>query len=88
MTHTETGVDAAVSIEYDATDTLTLSAEDRDATMYVTRPELSPLSSAETHATLKIATDDGTVEVGLNGETLDSVLDALRHIQEHHAGGD
>jgi len=84
MTHTEAAIDSKVSVEYGAGEMLSLSDVDRDADVYVTRPRNTPLGVSERHALLKVATENGTVEIELNGETLDAVADALQHIQEFH----
>lgn len=88
MKTTVGSADVKALTEYDAGDMLTLTDCDRDADVFVSRPDATPLSVGETHATLKVATDDGTVEIELNGETLDGVIDALHDIQQFHADAD
>lgn len=88
MNKREGSSDAKVEVEYDAGDMLTLNDIDATADVYVKRPSTSPLSTAETHATINVVTDDGRVTVSLNGETLDAVVDALHRTQQFHADAD
>jgi len=53
--------------------------------VFVKRPRNTPLSVEERHATIKIATNNGIIEVELNGETLDGLIDGLHRIQQFHA---
>jgi hypothetical protein len=47
-------------------------------------PDRRPLSTVETHATLRLTDDDVRIEVDLDGEALDALADALYRAQ----GGD
>jgi len=46
-----------------------------------TRDE-TPLSSDERHLKMKLLTENGTVEIGLNAEQMDQLEGAIHHIQE------
>jgi hypothetical protein len=62
-----------------------LTVEDSAATdLRVSVPEHTPLSAAEPHATLFVATEGFRLEVTLDAESLDGLVDALAHAQ----GGD
>ena len=54
---------------------------DGDATVRLSHPEHTPLSGAETHATLKVSGEDFRAEVELNAEELDALGDAVHHAQ-------
>lgn len=77
----------AVDIEVSAGENLTLSHSERDATLYISRPDRTPLSVGEEHATITVSTDDGTVAITLDGEQLDMMADAIQHIQQFHLEG-
>jgi len=80
--------EARVDVQYDLGDLLTLENSDRSSDMYVSRPDHTPLSTAEEHAALRFATDDGVVTVALDGEALDALIDELHDIQRFHAGSE
>lgn len=80
--------EVSVDLHYDLGDLLTLENTDRSSDMYVSRPDHRPLSTAEEHAALRFATDDGVVVVALDGEALDALVDELYDIQRFHAEGD
>jgi len=88
MNEREGAFDAKVAVEYQAGETLSLNDTDAAADVYVNRPVNTPLSTAETHATLNVVTDDGRVTVELNGETLDALADALYRTQQSHANAE
>lgn len=80
--------DARVAVEYDATDLLHVEDTDHDGNVYVSRPDVTPLDTASTHATITATTDNGRIGIKLNGETLDAVIDALHDIQQFHSGSE
>jgi hypothetical protein len=52
---------------------------DGDATLRLSWPDHTPLSGAETHATLKLSGEDFRAEVELTAEELDALGDAVSH---------
>jgi len=70
-------VDATVGI---ADGRVAMSA-DLETPLRLETPDQRPLSSAETHATLRLVGDDVRVRIELDGEALDALADALYHAQ-------
>lgn len=64
-------------------DRLTLSDDDTDGSLYAAQKwRNQPLDSNETHATIKLSTENGTAQIALDGQQLDALIDTLHHIQE------
>ena len=76
-------IDATADVGVEITDALGYDARE-DVEVYVSRPELSPLSSNERHSTLTVRGEDAEVGIELDGEALDGLLDALYHVQQVH----
>jgi len=83
---TEATTGGGVQIDAAVTDDLMLSTAG-EATVYVKRPARTPLSVQETHATVRIATDDEMVELELDADELDAVVDGLTAAQAFHLEG-
>jgi hypothetical protein len=66
-------------------DRLTLVDDDRDATLYIKQKYRdAPLSNDETHVEIKLSTENGTTQIGLDGKQMDGVIDALYNIQQEY----
>ena len=84
MRKTESKIGAEVSTEIKISDVAKIEDNCRDASVYIFRPERTPLGVSEEHARLKLATDKGTIDVSINGEELDALIDSLYSIQRFH----
>lgn len=71
-------VDATVGI----VDGRVAMTADGEATLYVDGREHRPLSTIETHATLRVEGEDFRAELALDGQDIDALADDLYHIQE------
>jgi len=66
-----------------AQDRLTITDDDRDGDLYVTKKwESQPLGSNETVVTLKATSENGQTNIALDSAQLDALIDALYHTQE------
>jgi len=64
-------------------DRLTLTDDDTEARLYIKQKyDRVPLTTDETHLILSLSTDNGDVEIGLDGKQMDGLADAIYHIQE------
>lgn len=71
-------IDATVAI----VDGRVAMSADGDATLYVEGRDRPPLSSSETHLTLRVEGDDYRAELDLDGDQLDGLVEDLTDIQE------
>jgi len=66
-------------------DRLTVSDDDTEATLHINQKwDTRPLTVEETHATIKLSTENGTAQIALDGVQLDALLDSLYHVQEEY----
>jgi hypothetical protein len=68
-----------------AQDRLSIEDDDTEATLYINQQYRdAPLSSDETHVVMKLSTENGETQIGLDGEQLDGVVDTLYNIQQDY----
>jgi hypothetical protein len=79
--YTRTDVDTSVGI----VDGRVSMSADGDADLLVETPDTQPLSSIETHATLRISGDDYRAEIDLDADDLDWLVDVLKQAKEGEA---
>jgi|GEM_PF-5501062 len=72
-----TRVAEAVATTLGIVDDRVAMSADVDADIYLDRPDARPLSSGETHATLRISGEDASVAIELDHDDLEAVADAL-----------
>jgi len=83
MNETIDKIPVSCDIELDLEGDLSLSSVDSDATAYIARPRRTPLGASETHAVVKVVTDNGAVELDLSGVELDALDHAIDQIKEY-----
>jgi hypothetical protein len=83
MNETVDKLSLACDIELDLSGDMSLSPSDSDSTAYVARPLRTPLGASDTHAVIKVVTDNGAVELDLSGVELDALDHAIDQIKEY-----
>lgn len=73
------------TVEYDASELLTVRDTEKNAMLYAQGRRNRPLSEGEPHATIMLTTDNGHIDIDLDAESMDALIDALVTIRNDYA---